>query len=74
MTGTSAMAINVRVVPHEVLKHYVNLAETQKEDAKGMVFELYRDGVLTSYQPNEILLAMGCTTIRNTGGKLIGYR
>lgn len=65
--------IKVKVIPHEILKHYVNLAETQKEDAKGMVFELYRDQVLTSYQANEILLAMGCTTIRDTSGILKGY-
>lgn len=47
---------------------------TRQDNAACMAWELFRDKVLTSFQANEILLAMGCTTVRDTNGVLLSYR
>lgn len=49
------------------------ITRDRTNDTISMTWELYRDKVLTSHQASEILVAIGCTVIYDSHGKLIGY-
>ena len=59
----------------ETTLHRQTLPSVDVRDTGSMVFELYRDKVIDGYQANEILIAMGFTTVRDTrDGRLVTFR
>ena len=51
------------MLQHETTLHRQSDPSVNVRDIGSMVFELYRDKVIDSYQAKEILIAMGFTTV-----------
>ena len=54
------------MLQHKATLHRQLDSSVDVRDIGSMVFELYRDKVIDSYQAREILIAMGFTTVWDT--------
>ena len=63
------------MLQHETTLHRQSVPSVDVRDTGSMVFELYRDKVIDSYQAKEILIAMGFTTVWDVrDGRLVTFR
>ena len=63
------------MLQHETTLHRQSVPSVNVRDTGSMVFELYRDKVIDSYQAKEILIAMGFTTVWDMrDGRLVTFR
>ena len=63
------------MLQHKTTLHRQSDPSVDVRDIGSMVFDLYRDKVIDSYQAREILIAMGFATVWDTrDGSLVTFR